>query len=169
MDKPDSQEICFIPSNDYGSFLKREYFNDESRPGPIRTRDGKVIGEHEGTYHYTRGQRRGLGVAHTERLYVVETNPEANEVIVVTKKDVLDRTCMVKRMNWFSKPAVSPFRAHVKIRSQHTKAPATVTMHEDASIEVLFDEPQDAITPGQGAAIYEGPRVLGGGWIESAR
>ena len=86
MNKPDSQEICFIPSNDYGEFLKRENFAGEAKPGAIRTRDGKILGEHEGYFHYTRGQRRGLGVAHSERLYVLETNPGTNEVIVGPKR-----------------------------------------------------------------------------------
>ena len=184
MNKPDSQEICFIPSNDYGAFLEREFLGDEARrePGVIRTEDGTVLGQHNGFFHYTRGQRRGLGIAHTERLYVLETDPKKNEVIVGRKSDVLGQSCLVGRVNWFLKPDFSrPVRAHVKIRSQHEKAPTTLSEYfsentsqdtarlpawQGSFIRVDFDEPQDAITPGQGAVFYDGPRVLGGGWID---
>lgn len=177
MDKPDSQEICFIPSNDYGAFLDREYIKkepEEASPavasqGVIRTREGKVLGHHDGYYHFTRGQRRGLGVAFSERLYVVETKPETNEVIVGTKEEVFQKSCVVSRMNWFLPPlADGPFRAEVKIRAQHKKAAATITSEGKDQITVIFDEAQDAVTPGQGAVLYEGEKVLGGGWIEKA-
>ena len=170
--KPDSQEICFIPSNDYGSFLDREYTKNikKEQRGIIRTRAGEVLGEHEGFYHYTRGQRRGLGVAHTERLYVLETLPETNEVIVGTKEEVFGFYCTVGRVNWFLKPDFSKnIQVHVKIRSQHEKAPALLRLCEDGRVVVEFEEPQDAITPGQGAVFYDGPRVLGGGWIDETR
>ncbi len=164
--KPDSQEICFIPSNDYGEFLKRESLNSQSRPGIIRTRGGEVLGEHQGFFNYTRGQRRGLGVAYSERLYVLETNPVTNEVVVGKKEDVFDHVCVAGRINWFLRPSAQEFRAQVKIRSQHQKAAATVQQLEGNSARILFDEPQDAITPGQGAVFYDGPNVLGGGWID---
>lgn len=207
MEKPDSQEICFIPSNDYGTFLEREYLavedasamarasgtvparginpraggDPKGRPltqednaqqavsaeGVIRMQDGRVLGHHRGFYHFTKGQRRGLGVAYKERLYVLSTDPEKNEVVVGTKAEVFDRQCMLARMNWFLKPGGATFKASVKIRAQHKKAPATVTVSENGHARIFFDEPQDAITPGQGAAIYEGPILLGGGWIES--
>lgn len=162
--KPDSQEICFIPSNDYGAFLTREY--TENKPGIIRTRDGKVMGEHEGYFHYTRGQRKGLRVAHTERLYVLETLPATNEVIVGTKEEVFGLTCIVGRVNWFLKPQTVTTRAHVKIRSQHLKAPAEITIQEDGRVKVEFEDAQDAVTPGQAAVFYDGNTVLGGGWID---
>lgn len=168
--KPDSQEICFIPSNDYGKFLQNSYQGETKvipQKGVIRTRGGKVMGEHEGYFHYTRGQRRGLGVAHSERLYVLETLPETNEVIVGTKEEVFGLRCIVGRMNWFVPPR-EKFSAHVKIRSQHTKAPAEVTILEDGRAFVEFEDPQDAITPGQGAVFYDARKVLGGGWIDSS-
>ena len=164
--KPDSQEICFIPSNDYGAFLNREYAASAARPGVIRTREGKILGEHQGYFNYTRGQRRGLGVAFSERLYVLETLPESNEVIVGTKEDVFGRNCEVGRVKWFLKPAARSFPAQVKIRSQHRKTPAVLTLIEDRSVQVSFEDPQDAVTPGQAAVFYDGPRVLGGGWID---
>lgn len=166
-DKPDSQEICFIPSNDYGTFLEKECLDGASRPGAVRTKEGRVLGTHPGYFHYTRGQRRGLGVAHQERLYVVGTDPEKNEVIVGTHEEILDQTCVVGRVNWFLKPETETrFRAEVKIRSQHQKSPATLEILTDGSVRVEFDEPQEAITAGQGAVFYEGSKVLGGGWID---
>ncbi len=166
--KPDSQEICFIPSNDYGAFLGSHYKEARPRKGVIRTRAGEVLGEHEGFFHYTRGQRRGLGGGFAERLYVIETIPETNEVIVGTKEEVFGLSCVVGRMNWLAKPGETSFPAHAKIRSQHTKAAAQVTILEDGRAQIDFENAQDAITPGQGAVIYDGPRVLGGGWIDSA-
>ena len=175
MNKPDSQEICFIPSNDYGAFLEREYlsvdkaegFKKPAQPGVIRLRDGRILGEHEGFYHFTIGQRRGLNVAFSEKIYVVDILPETNEVIVGTKEDVLNQQCTVGRVNWFLKPdSNEPFLAHVKIRSQHQKAPATLASLEDNKAEVFFHSTQEAITPGQAAVFYDGDRVIGVGWID---
>ena len=166
MNKPDSQEICFIPSNDYAAFLKREYPQPEFEQGVVRTSDGRVLGTHQGFYHFTRGQRRGLGISHTERLYVVDVDPGKNEVVVGVKQEVYDQRFEASRMNWFLKPDREIFRAEVKIRAQHKKQPATVRMMADEKIQVEFDHSQEAITPGQGAVLYDGSRVLGGGWIE---
>lgn len=169
-DKPDSQEICFIPSNDYGGFLQKQYAGREAMKGVIRTKEGKILGEHEGFFHYTRGQRRGLGVAHSERLYVIETIPATNEVVVGAKEEVFGFFCTVGRVNWFLKPDFStPVKAHVKIRSQHQKSPAEISLKEDGRVRVEFDEAQDAITPGQAAVFYDGPNVMGGGWIDEVR
>lgn len=164
MEKPDSQEICFIPSHDHKAFLEKE-FEVPEKPGLIRTRDGKVLGNHSGFYQFTRGQRRGLGVAHSERLYVLETVPETNEVIVGTRSEILDEEFVVQRINWFLKPTENSFRALVKIRSQHTKAPAGIERMGEEEARVRFDEPQEAVTPGQAAVFYDGKKVLGGGWI----
>ncbi len=165
--KPDSQEICFIPSNDYGTFLEKEFYDGKNHPGPIRNSAGEIVGQHEGYYHYTRGQRRGLGVAHAERLYVLRTDPARNEVIVGSKEEIFNCSFTAARMNWFLPPAAGTvLKANVKIRAQHTKAPAQVEVLDGARIRVTFDEPQDAITPGQGAVVYDGPRILGGGWID---
>ena len=170
MNKPDSQEICFIPSNDYGTFLEKQYLKDEAKPGEIKTKEGKVLGEHEGYFHYTRGQRRGLGVAFSERLYVLETKPETNEVIVGTKEEIFQSQCTVSRINWAISPKVNEaINLEVKIRSQHTKAPAQIVLQPNASVEVVFENPQDAITPGQAAVFYDGTKVLGGGWIHEVR
>lgn len=165
-DKPDSQEICFIPSNDYGKFLEKEYLGP-GEPGEVKLSSGEKIGEHEGYFHFTRGQRRGLRIPFKEKLYVLATDPRKNEVIVGTKKEVFNRECVVGRVNWFLKPALSsPLKCHVKIRSQHKKAAAEIRELENQSIHVSFDQPQDAITTGQGAVFYDGTSVLGGGWID---
>jgi tRNA-specific 2-thiouridylase len=100
-----------------------------------------------------------------ERLYVLETLPETNEVIVGTKPEVMDREFRVLRVNWFLRPSEEKFRAEVKIRSQHPKAPAEIQRLADDEVKVTFEVPQEAVTGGQAAVFYEGPRVLGGGWI----
>lgn len=165
MNKPESQEICFVPKDDYGAFLEKEYGNMSGKPGVIRDQKGEVMGEHTGYYHYTRGQRRGLGVAHKERLYVIETRPDTNEVIVGSKDDLLDQRFRVSRIGWTLVPQ-APFRAQVKIRSQHQKVWAVVHPLSAQEAEVKFEVPQEAITPGQAAVFYDGPRLLGGGWID---
>lgn len=167
-EKPDSQEICFIPSNDYSTFIERE-FGIEKKEGIVRTRQGEVLGVHSGYYHFTRGQRRGLGIPFRERLYVLETLPEANEVVVGTKKEVLDQEFFVEKVNWFLKPSQTNFRALVKIRSQHGKSPASLEITGESKVRVIFKDPEQAVTPGQAAVFYDDSKVLGGGWIGFVR
>lgn len=171
-EKPDSQEICFVPNGDYAAFIDA-YFREqgiapEDTHGELVTADGQVVGEHSGVHHFTVGQRRGLRIAAGEPLYVIATEP-ATRRVVVGRNDALLRTTMgVKEMNWISiaRP-VAPMRAEVKIRNKHAAATATVIPSTDRSkVEVHFDEPQRAVTPGQGAVFYSGDLVLGGGWIE---
>ncbi len=168
-DKPDSQEICFVPDDDYGAFLTKEYFKNDIGPGVIRLKDGSELGRHDGFFHYTRGQRRGLRVAYRERLYVIGTDPKKNEVILGTKKDMLNRGFFVSRLHWFLKPDFSrgPVKAQVKIRSQHAKSPAVLEDTGENRLRVVFDEAQDSITPGQAAVFYREDRSLGGGWIDT--
>ncbi len=168
MNKPDSQEICFIPSNNYGEFLEREYVNEEEKSikGVVRMTTGVILGEHEGYYHYTRGQRRGLKIPYSEKLYVVRTDPKTNEVIVGKKEEVMNTRFRVQRINWFLKPDEEKIKASVKIRSQHPKADANIVLLGENKADITFEECQDAITPGQAAVIYDGGKVLGGGWIE---
>jgi tRNA-specific 2-thiouridylase len=156
-----------VPGNDYGNFLRREYFNPQPNPGKILTRDGKIMGEHPGYYHFTKGQRRGLGVAFKERLYVIETRPETNEVIVGSKKDVRDQKMKVGAIHWFLKPGEKKFSAKVKIRSQHKPAKAQVERLSEDTARVIFEKPEEAVTAGQAAVFYDGAKVLGGGWIEA--
>jgi len=173
--KPDSQEICFVPNGDYAAFIDA-YFKEQGiapsqTQGELVTADGRVVGEHSGVHHFTVGQRRGLGVAAGEPLYVISTEPSSKRV-VVGRNDALLRPAMtVHGVNWISiaSPA-APIRAEVKIRNKHQAAPATLAPTADPSrVEVRFDEPQRAVTPGQGAVFYSGELVLGGGWIEGSR
>ena len=167
-EKPDSQEICFIPSNDYGAFLEREQ-KLEDQPGPVKDRHGNLLGKHRGYYHYTIGQRRGLRIPFKHALYVVEIIPSENTVIVGTKEEVAGRTCPVEKINWFSGLSETKmFRVQAKIRSRHAKAWANLECISEHEAVLTFDEPQEAITPGQGCVFYEGDRVLGGGWIASS-
>jgi len=170
--KPDSQEICFVPNGDYAAFIE-SYFREQGitpkeTAGELVMNDGRVIGEHPGVHHFTVGQRRGLGVSAAEPLYVIATEPETRRVIVGPNDDLLRPTATVREMNWISiAPPTTPVRAEVKIRNKHVAAAATVyPMPEPDRVEVHFDEPQRAVTPGQGAVLYSGDLVLGGGWIE---
>ncbi len=172
-DKADSQEICFIPDGDYAAFIER-HFGDivgseiaqPFAPGPIVDITGRILGSHSGIHHFTVGQRRGLGIAHTAPLYVLEVRPEDNTV-VVGERPLLGRSCCrVTRTNWISiSRLIEPIRVSAKIRSRHTAAPATVTPLGDEGAEVLFDAPQAGITPGQACVFFQGDMVLGGGWI----
>ena len=171
--KPDSQEICFVPNGDYAGFID-SYFKEQGiapaeTQGEIVTADGRVVGEHAGVHHFTVGQRRGLGVAAAEPLYVIATEPAAKRVVVGRNDDLLRSSMGVKDVNWISIAApTAPLRAEVKIRNKHAAATATLqpVSSDGSRIEVRFDEPQRAVTPGQGAVLYSGDLVLGGGWIE---
>ncbi|HEY2016676.1 MAG TPA: tRNA 2-thiouridine(34) synthase MnmA [Bryobacteraceae bacterium] len=173
--KGDSQEICFVPNGDYAAFLSA-YLKDtgiepERTRGAIVTTDGRVLGQHDGVHHFTVGQRRGLGIATGEPLYVIATEPESQRVIVGANDDLLCPRFFAAAVNWISIAGVAaPVRAQVKIRNKHTAAPATLHPTGDPNrVEVVFDEPQRAVTPGQGAVFYDSDLVLGGGWIESPR
>lgn len=168
--KPDSQEICFVPNGDYaafmGAYLKESGVAAARTEGEIVTEDGRVIGRHEGVHRYTVGQRKGLGIATGEPLYVIATDAQKQRVIVGDNGALLRRECGVKDVNWISIAApAGPVRAQVKIRNKHT--PAAATMEWDGErVRVAFDEPQRAVTPGQGAVFYRDDVALGGGWIE---
>jgi tRNA-specific 2-thiouridylase len=164
--KPDSQEICFVPNGDYAAFIAA-YSAEQGmalpdNSGEFVTPDGEVVGAHEGVHRFTVGQRRGLGVAAGEPLYVISTEPASGRVTVGSNEALLRREMDVDDINWISIPApIEPIRAEVKIRNRHAPATATIT-----GGSVLFDEPQRAITPGQAAVFYRGELVLGGGWIK---
>jgi len=165
-EKQESQEICFIPGNDYGAFLRGRLGGEGAEPGPIVTPDGERLGTHRGLIHYTVGQRRGLGVATGTPLYVVRLESAGNRLVVGGNAD-LDRNVFdVGKVTWLGKARGKAFRAAVKIRSRHREAPATVTPRDPSSCRVEFDQPQRAISPGQAAVFYDGDTVLGGGWIE---
>ncbi len=164
-DKPESHEICFIPDDDYAKFL-RNYMPQAARPGPILDELGNVLGEHRGIMSYTIGQRRGLGLAAAEPLYVTAIEPEQNAVVVGTKEQTYGRELVASNLNWIAtdRPA-SPIRVKAKVRYRHPEAEALVNTMDDDSVLVRFGEPQMAITPGQAVAFYDGDTVLGGGII----
>ena len=168
-EKGDSQEICFVPNGDYAAFLDA-YLQEQGLPpeamhGEIVDMNGRVLGEHEGVHRFTIGQRRGLGIARPEPLYVIATDPAQRRVVVGGTDELLSETCTVHDVNWVSiEPASEPVRAQVKIRNKHTPAPATLM--PGSPVKVAFDEPQRAVTPGQAAVFYQGELLLGGGWIE---
>ena len=171
-EKPDSQEICFVPNGDYAAFIDA-YF-EEQGIAPDRTRGeivdtaGRVLGEHEGVHHFTVGQRKRLRIASAEPLYVIATSTADRRVVVGRNDDLLRARLSAKEVNWVSIPPIAaPIRAEVKIRNKHQAAPATLYPTAGANrADVHFDEPQRAVTPGQAAVFYSGELVLGGGWIE---
>jgi tRNA-uridine 2-sulfurtransferase len=168
--KGDSQEICFVPNGDYAAFIdayfKEQGIDRQDLAGELVTADGKVVGEHAGVHHFTVGQRRGLGVAAPQPFYVISTEPETRRITIGHGEELMRSSARVNRVNWISiAPPSEPIRAEVRIRHRHSGAPATLVPMGD-QIEVRFDEPQRAVTPGQGAVFYSGDLVLGGGWIE---
>jgi len=170
--KGDSQEICFVPNGDYAAFMDA-YLKDTGREAPhlrgaIVSTDGRKLGEHDGVHHFTVGQRKGLGIAAREPLYVISTDAATQQVVVGGNDDLLCARFFAKDVNWISIAGVAePVRAQVKIRNKHSGAASMLYATEDPSrVEVVFEEPQRAVTPGQGAVFYAAGLVLGGGWIE---
>lgn len=169
--KPDSQEICFVPSGDYVDFLRTHKPDSLGTPGPIVDESGRELGRHSGLASFTIGQRKGLGVAVGEPRYVLSIESRANRV-VIGPRELLERIELeAERVNWLVDPEpTGPIRCEVKIRYLHLPAPAWVEpITGDGGrwrAKVTFDVPQSAVTPGQAAVFYQGQRVLGGGWIE---
>jgi tRNA-uridine 2-sulfurtransferase len=179
--KPDSQEICFIPGGDYSVFL-RAYLadQDETLPdsaGELVTAGGDVVGRHEGIHAFTVGQRKGLGNIASAReqasgssspRYVLAIHPDSHRVTVGADEELYSRGLRASRLNWISLASLAPgeeLRAQIKIRHRHEPAWATLRGVAADEIQATFDEPQRAITPGQSAVFYQGDEVLGGGWI----
>ena len=162
--KHESQEICFIPDNDYVKFL--ESHGVTQKPGEIVTSDGTVVGCHSGLHRYTIGQRKGLGVAWRQPLHVVALDMDLNRVVVGERDELPRQSLTAGNATWSSLPATDEFRAACRIRYRHQPAPCSVIMLEDNRFEVNLDIPQTSVTPGQAAVLYDGERVLGGGWIE---
>jgi tRNA-uridine 2-sulfurtransferase len=169
-EKPDSQEICFIPGGDYKQFLTA-YLEEQGEEfpetaGELVASSGEVIGRHEGIFNFTVGQRKGLGVSSPSPLYVLNIDPASHRVTVGADAELATRTLRAGRLNWVSIPDLTaPMRVQAKIRHRHE--PAWATLEPAGSDEVIatFDEPQRAVTPGQSAVFYDGDEVVGGGWI----
>ena len=169
--KSESYEICFVPNGDYAAFmdawLSEKGMSREAVEGAIVNQEGRELGRHAGSHHYTVGQRKGLGIAAPEPLYVISTDPKSQTVTVGSNDSLLRSTLIARDINWLSWPGLpAPARANVRIRNRHLPAAATLTPLDNGRVEVRFDEPQRAVTPGQGAVFYSGDLVAGGGWIE---
>ncbi len=164
-ERPESQDLCFLADHDYRRFLRR-YAGDSLRPGPIIRSDGAVIGQHQGLPFYTIGQRRGIGVAGPEPLYVIGFRPKANALVVGTANELGSDRLTAGRVNWISGRApAEPIRAEVKIRYKAPPVAATIIPRPSQRAEVVFDQRLRDITPGQAAVFYAGEICLGGGLI----
>ncbi|HEX6806074.1 MAG TPA: tRNA 2-thiouridine(34) synthase MnmA [Terriglobales bacterium] len=170
-EKPDSQEICFVPGGDYKRFLDA-YLAEQGdalpdTSGELVTTDGRVIGEHGGIHNFTVGQRKGLGVATGSPLYVIQIKGDARQVVVGQQENLYSKTLVARRTNLISVDELhQPMRVSVKIRHRHEPAAAVIEKRAGDEVLVTFDEPQRAITPGQAAVFYDGDIVVGGGWIQ---
>jgi tRNA-specific 2-thiouridylase len=167
--KPDSQEVCFVPGADHAAFLAQHAPDLVRRGGAIATADGTVLGEHDGTFRYTIGQRRGLGVSTGQRSYVVDTDPVANRVVVGPGELLARRGLRAERVNWVSGRAPDgPVEAGIRVRYKGDPVPGVVTATLDGGAVVEFRQPQRAIAPGQSVVFDTGDEVLGGGTIAEA-
>jgi len=166
--KPDSQEICFVPNQDYAGLVRRRS-PETFRGGDLVTVGGKVIGHHEGHQHFTIGQRKGLNTAMGYRIYVTDIDPQTNRVTVGDKPELLKTTLRANQINIISSRLqdAKDLQCTAKIRYNHTPQPASVTQTRRDELHVAFHDPQTAITPGQAVVCYDGDIVLGGGWIDS--
>src|ERR1700722_14247822 len=169
-EKPESQEICFVPTGNYVKFIEG-YLKEQGsalpqEPGDIVTSAGEVLGRHSGLHQYTVGQRKGLGISTAHPTYVVSLDRAQNRLIVGEDRELRSTTCEVRNVNWI--PYVlpgGPVQAEVRIRNRHEPAAAEVVELDATTARVTFHQPQRAITPGQAAVFYSGDQVLGGGWI----
>ena len=170
--KPDSQEICFIPGGDYSKFLAA-YLDEQGEAlpdtsGELVASTGEVIGTHAGIHSFTVGQRKGLGLTSTNPLYVLNIHPDSHQVTVGTDEDLLSRELRADHLTWISIAGLAPaetIRVQIKIRHRHEPAWATLSSDDNGRAHAIFDVPQRAITPGQSAVFYQGDEVVGGGWI----
>ena len=163
-EKPDSQEICFIPDNDYAGFLER-YRGPQETAGELVDTAGNVVGRHGGYQQFTIGQRKGLGVTFGAPRFVVRIEPESRRVVIGTKEDLARTTLQADRANWLCEGLPDEFRGAAQIRYQHRAAACNVERDGDDWFRVTFDEPQYGVAPGQAVVLYDDDRVLGGGWI----
>ncbi|MEM7121814.1 MAG: tRNA 2-thiouridine(34) synthase MnmA [Pseudomonadota bacterium] len=166
-DKPDSQDICFVPNGDYAGIVAK------LRPGAIEPGDivdqaGNVLGRHDGIIHFTVGQRRGIGIAAAEPLFVLRLEPDQHRVVVGPREALQEASLTISNVNWIDGRALPDegLTGAVKLRSMQAPKPATVTPLEGARARVVLDEPAEAVAPGQACVLYDGDRVIGGGWID---
>jgi tRNA-specific 2-thiouridylase len=169
-EKPDSQEICFIPGGDYKQFLTA-YLEEQGErlpetAGDVVASTGEVLARHDGIFNFTVGQRKGLGVSSPTPLYVLNIDPASHRVTVGADEELATRSLRARELNWISLPALTaPMRVRIKIRHRHEPAWARLEPAGLEEVIATFDEPQRAVTPGQSAVFYDGDEVVGGGWI----
>ena len=167
-ERSESQEICFIPNDDYTAFLEK-HLPDTGEPGPIINQSGETLGEHRGIHSYTVGQRRGLGIAAAEPLYVTAIDSGENTIVVGPRESIYSRELTASDLNWITGTTPDfPVQLQARIRYRHPEAEATVEMINDDTIHVSFAEPQMAVTPGQAVVFYDGDTVLGSGIINQS-
>jgi tRNA-uridine 2-sulfurtransferase len=164
-EKKESQEICFIPDDDYVRFIE-EARGKGRLSGSIVDRSGAILGEHEGIYRYTVGQRKGLGIAHPHPLYVLKVDADKKEVVVGAKDELLHDCLLARNVNWIVPPPAAPIEATCKIRYRHHPVLCRVLPLADNRAEVIFHSSEKSVTPGQAVVFYDDDTVLGGGWIE---
>ena len=168
--KPDSQEICFVPNQDYAGLVRRRS-PDTFHEGELITTAGEVVGTHTGHQHFTIGQRKGVGVALGYPIYVVDIETQTNLVTLGPKQDLLKRSLVANQVNLLGdrlrNAGETGLRCSAKIRYNHDPRPAMASLTVEGNLKVTFDEPQSAITPGQAVVVFDKDVVLGGGWIES--
>jgi tRNA-specific 2-thiouridylase len=168
--EPESQEICFVPGNDYRLFLEKSKGMGIAKRGKIVTKEGERVGEHLGAYRFTIGQRHGLGIASPQPYYVMEIRPEENEVVVGRKQDLFSTLVEAESFNWLDgKPLEGKKRVLAQIRYRHLPGAGWLVRITPEEVKFEFEEPQWGITPGQALVCYEGDRLLGGGWIKKVQ
>ena len=169
-DKPESQEICFVPDGDYMKILRGRLASDSPAltKGPILTTDGRHVGDHQGFAGYTIGQRRGLPGGFRIPMYVVGIRPADRAVVIGPREDLLGRGVIAKEVNWLSDEPPAGSAVSVRVRHRAPLARGELIRSEQGEIEIALDEPVSAITPGQSIVLYDGDRVMGGGFIEAA-
>lgn len=160
----ESQDLCFVTTDGYAEFIEKRRPHLH-QPGPIVDTGGRVLGRHDGFYHFTVGQREGLGIASPARLYVKELRADTNTVVVAALEETLKPGCRVENAHWIRPAPAGALECGVQLRYRHAGARATVRPTGDGGAQVDFAEPQFAVTPGQAAVFYDGDDVLGGGWI----
>ncbi len=164
-EKPESQDLCLVEANGSMRAFLDKYLTPQK--GEIVDQQGKVLGQHDGVHHYTIGQRKGLGIAHSEPLYVIGLDAKNNRVIVGDRTATFTSECTVQRVNWVAIAEPShPIRAEVQIRYRSLAVPATLTSLAENRVHIQFDQPQSSVTPGQAAVWYDGEVLIGGGVIE---
>jgi tRNA-specific 2-thiouridylase len=166
-EKPESQDICFVPNGDYARFIEQHVPPDQRKAGEIIDQHGRVLGDHEGIHRFTIGQRRGLGISGSATpQYVIHIDAQSHRVTVGNKEQLMTRGLIAQEVNWVEHQPTQEVEVTVKIRYRHPALPARVIPQPGGKAEVWFQQSYPAVTPGQGAVFYADDRVLGGGWIE---